>query len=211
MRTLYIINRIIFLLSFFLPFFLLPHCSGKEETVEKEKQRVLDSIHVCDSVNRVVQASTADTALFIKQSGSTKDTLNKTASLDTTINKKTFADRLHDFHMFLQLPSEDSISGYGIAMICFNRNLSGIVSYFLLFSFLFSIAGIFMLFIRRNHILQTVISLLSLLFLLIFLCFAFSDDTTLYALLWGFWTCLFFSMTNVIISIRMRKKHHAAD
>jgi hypothetical protein len=169
MRILLISNRVLFFLSFFLPFILLPHCEGPsaEEKMAKE-MAMQDSIRMTDSAYYVYQSPAFVMSIPIVKLDSTKNISNLSVHNEPSLIFKKNHNVLTKVHDFLQFPTDNSISGYGIASISFNRNISGIISYVLLFSFLLSIAGIIMLFVRKHHILQIIISGLSLLFLVIF-------------------------------------------
>ena len=162
MKILLITNRILFFLSFFLPFVLLPHCEGPTAEEKETKVKAFqDSISLCDSANQVYQESNLDTTLTIHQPDTTTGSICSTMHTDTTSSITESQNILLNINSFLEYPTENSISGYGIALLSFNRNIRGIITFILLFSFILSIACIIMLFRRKNHNSQIIISVLS--------------------------------------------------
>lgn len=208
MKILLIANRILFFLSFFLPFFLLPHCEGPTAEENEAKVKAFqDSVRLCDTVNQAYLELSPDKTLTIHQTDTTISSSSPTVHPDTTISTTETNNLTLKNNSFLEYPTENSISGYGIALLSFNRSIRGINTFSLLFSFLLSIACIIMIFRRKSHNSQIIISVLSLLFLITFVCIGLSDNTPIEAILWGFWTCLILSLTNVIITIIMKRKN----
>jgi hypothetical protein len=206
MRILLLINRTLFFISFFLPFILLPHCEGPSEAEEKAKAKAIqDSILISDSINQVYESSTTDTILTIHHTDTAISTVSSTVHPDTAVSINENQNILSKIHSFLKNPTEYSISGYGIASLTFNSRFMSFLSCMLLLSFILSIVGVFILLIRRNHIVQTIISVLSLLSLIVFLCLCIADNTPMNVFLWGFWTSLTLSVTNVIITIIIKR------
>ncbi|MEI6123800.1 MAG: hypothetical protein WCQ95_09230 [Bacteroidota bacterium] len=203
MRILLIITRVLFFLSFFFPFILLPQCQGPsaEEKASKELA-MMDSVRRCDSVNKVYHIT--DSCSIIKLPCQAKP--YETQDLKDNSNKN-----FSGIHSFLKSPIKNSISGYGIALISiskFDFKLESLVWLLISLSFLLSFFGILAIFIKPKHLINTIISLfcfLSLMTVIIYLILI--GFTNAAEILWGFWTSLFLSLTNVIITIIIRRKN----
>jgi hypothetical protein len=196
MKKLFIATRILFFLSFFLPFLLLPQCGpSATEKLAKENAKQ-DSIRMCDSAYKINHSN--QNAVLPMRKDAQKP----------SIPEKHFSDRLSDIHSFLKFPTENSISGYGIAILSIEFKHGGFsfLFFIIMLAFIASIAGILLLLIKHHHIIPLIISLCSVIFLITFLCILLFDNTPLELFLWGYWTSLALSLTNVVLAIILRKK-----
>jgi hypothetical protein len=206
-RIIYISIRVLFFVSFFLPFLFLPECKGPsaDEMAAKE-QALSDSIRKSDSISQAYQGSMSD----MSASKVKPDSAIATAKLPEENNQKRILKKdisvFSKIDDFLRYPTENSISGYGIAAASLHGGLNGFTLYAVLLSFLCSLAGIFMLFVRKNHIAQTIISVFSLLLLLMFFLIIADGKIPKDIFMWGFWTCLFLSFSNLLMTILIRRK-----
>lgn len=210
MRILFITNRIFFFISFFLPFILLPHCVGPSDTKIKAREKgIQDSIRISDSTNQVNGKLHPDKPLIINKTDTTTDFECSENHLDTIVSIDGNKNFLYKIHSFLKQPTENSISGYCLFLISITDiefKWSSIIGLIFSLSFVFSIVGIFALFGNHSHLFQTIASLICLIGFLIFIAYLFvSVGITLEGVLWGLWLSLFSSITNVAITIKIRK------
>jgi hypothetical protein len=215
MRILFIINRILLFLSFFLPFFLIPQCSPSNEEKVAYETAIQDSIHFTDSINQINQYSKTDTSLTLSNLDTTDVYSNLTEYKDTTIINKENNNIVKRFHTFLFYPTKNSISGYGLAInqiFKFEFVWQEIIGLCFLLSFLFSFVGVILIMVKHSHILQKVTSFISLITFIVFFFYIFAiEHTPLEATLWGLWTSLTLNLTNLIITIMIGKKTPAGN
>ena len=109
-RILYISIRVLFFVSFFLPFLFLPECKGPsaDEMAAKE-QALSDSIRKADSISQAYQGSMSDmSASKVKPDSAitiSKQECHNNESIDET-EKSNFLKRIH---MQLQMPTDYSV------------------------------------------------------------------------------------------------------
>ncbi|MEI7596145.1 MAG: hypothetical protein WCK02_10395 [Bacteroidota bacterium] len=215
MKKILIINRILFFLSFFLPFVILPHCEGSSEMEKKAKHKAFqDSVHIADSLKYDAHILNLKNNVAIVASDSLNNFSNLTKHTENIDVKKETKPVLIEIHEFFKCPTEYSISGYGLAyvfVVGFKLKLVNIIGLVFSLSFLFSFVGIILLFKNHRHRIQTIVPLISFAAFIVFLSYMFVvDKITLEEILWGLWVSLTLSLTNVIITIIRKNRDRSS-
>jgi hypothetical protein len=193
MRTFVKINRILFFLSFFLPFILLPQCEASKESL-KEQAR-LDSIRISDSINNSdhLVDSCALTSLSIQSKPQ-----------EVNSSKYTLEETFTAIHSLLKSPTKNSISGYGIffgTMTDLSFFKENVMLWLFSLTFLLLFLGILTAFIKPAYNLNTILSLFCFISVMIFLIYLIGNGLESEDILWGFWINIFLGFINVIMTI----------
>lgn len=195
MKAFFVVNRIVFFLAFFLPFILLPQCntSKKEKIVVETKNNGSKTINNDKSIDDTIRVNS-----------------NSIKEGETSYIVNDNINNFRKFHEFLIQPSANSISGYGLVVLLFydfEFDWDGIIVVIFLICFVSSLSGVFLLFLKHNHIIQGIISLICLITFVVFVFYLFAiDHISINDILWGLWICLILSISNVILTFAMKRK-----
>jgi hypothetical protein len=212
MKALFITCRILFFVSFFLPFVLIPRCGPSADELAKKAKFMQDSIRTADSLNQSEIALINDSSSTAVQNDSMAKAPDTIKTQVAEAPEKGISDYLTDFYDFLKQPTKDAFSGYSLSLIAIGGiEFSVVALIFKLFSlsFTFSVVGLLLLFFNRKHIMQFIVSLVSFVSFAVFAIYLLLTDNVIPVdnILWGFWVSLILSAVNVAVAFVVRYRH----
>lgn len=210
MKSLRHIFRVLFFLSFFLPFLLLPQCKSGEKETSTNESTLHDSTALEESTQPVVDEGEQGIMTESPNRDSQDDLPDNAMQTDSTgieAENSGFLIRLHDLMVF---PTPNSISGYGLAFIQvtdFTSDWGGITGLFFAFGLLLSLVNVILGFFPNKRIIQIAIPATSFVTFTIFIArILIIEQFPLEATLWGLWTCFLLNLINLVFSIIPTKK-----
>jgi hypothetical protein len=218
MKRLLLLTRILFFLSFLLPFFFFQMCgpSKKEREVSitqakqdsinasVEAQRIADSIHavaeqvrIMDSIKLTLNKAKLDSFKLAELKKNVPVKINRDIK---EIKEPGIIEKIWGYMLF---PTKNSISALGISTITValtidffnwkNFEIKGLLEFLLPVNILIGLTLI-LLFIFKRIRLSRVFSIISLIFFII-LIFKYHEQ----GILWGFWVAFILNMIDLIL------------
>jgi uncharacterized membrane protein len=217
MRKILLINRILFLLSFLLPFILF-ECSDFGFGPSKKEREVAMTKAKQDSINAAVEVQIqADSILAVAKQKSIQDSINthkmnaepiflktieenkKTESIDQGVTKKKKDKLIEKIWGRMLSPTNNSLSGLGITVfkITFinlkSIKINDLLDFLIPFNLLNALI-LLLLIIFKKIKLSRIFSIISLLF---FIVSVFLYQET--GILWGFWVAFILNMIDLLL------------
>ncbi len=198
------LNKVLFLISFFTPFLFFPSCGLFNQDSKKEamERALRDSVRLVDSIN-IAQ---------LKLKGGTTSTIYHKA--DTSIirqkiklhNSKNY---LKSFWLFLNFPTDNSVSAFCIARVGLDyffkfplsKNKRDFIYPFALFVFIISVIGFIFVFFKNKFRVLFYLSLSGFFFLLLISLTHPADMP----LLWGYWVMVLINVIDIVVLTVIKK------